>query len=193
MIYDHVGPAKSHDILMVFKYAAKKYGVKHFVIDSLMMMSDINNEKHEETTELILRLKQFAMDYRVHLHLVAHSKKPDSKHDPNKHWPTKYDISGSSNISNLADNVICVWRNKEKEIQLAAAADMARTGVYEAAEQLRSAHAQREDALFVIQKNRETGEEFARRLWFDKGGDGSWQYFDEKQSGMEPRVYWKGI
>ena len=155
------------------------------------MLRDIGGEDYDEQKTTCLRLKKFAMDFKVHVHLVAHSKKPDSKHDPDKFPPKKYDISGSGNISNVADNVICVWRNKEKEVQLATAADMKRAGMREEAENIRAQYQGREDTRIIIQKNRETGEEMTRRLWFDKGPEGSWQYFDEDTQRNGARRYWE--
>ncbi len=190
-LYAHVGETTVEAALYIFKYAAKKYGVKHFVLDSLMMLEDIGGEEYDDQKRACLRMKEFASDYKVHLHLVAHSKKPDSKHDPDKYPPRKYDISGSGNISNVADNVICVWRNKTKEIQLAIAYDMERAKRNSDAEEIRADYEGAEDARFIIQKNRETGEEVTRRLWFDKGPEGSWQYFDELTKIQGPLRYWR--
>ncbi|MFA5430081.1 MAG: toprim domain-containing protein [Candidatus Omnitrophota bacterium] len=190
-LYAHIGETTVEDALYVFQYVAKKYGVQHFVLDSLMMLTEIGGEEYDKQKAVCLRLKQFATDYNVHMHLVAHSKKPDSKHDPDKYPPRKYDISGSGNISNVADNVICVWRNKEKEIALATASDLDRAGAREDAQAIRDKFSPKEDARFIIQKNRETGEEVWRRLWFDKGEEGSWQYFDEDTKAAGAERYWK--
>ena len=190
-LYNHIGETTLDDTLYVFQYVAKKYGVQHFVLDSLMMLTDIGSEEYDKQKFVVLRLKDFARDNNVHMHLVAHSKKPDSKHDPDKYPPRKYDISGSGNISNVGDNVICVWRNKEKELQMAAAYDLEKAGLDQDADNLRAKYRNREDARFIIQKNRETGEEVTRRLWFDKGMEGSWQYFDEATQPIGPVKYYR--
>ena len=190
-LYAHVGETTVDDTLYVFKYVAQKYGVKHFVLDSLMMLTDIGGEEYDKQKQVCLRLKAFATDYKVHMHLVAHSKKPDSKHDPDNYPPRKYDISGSGNISNVADNVICVWRNKQKEVQLAAAWDLEWAGLRADADAVRAKYQSKEDARFIIQKNRETGEEVTRRLYFDKGAEGSWQYFDEITQLAGAVKYWR--
>lgn len=190
-LYAHIGEASVDDVLYVFQYVAKKYGVQHFVLDSLMMLTDIGGEEYDKQKAVCLRLKKFANDYKVHMHLVAHSKKPDSKHDPDKYPPKKFDISGSGNISNVADNVICVWRNKEKEVQIASAYDLDRAGLGADADAIRAKYAAKEDARFIIQKNRETGEEVTRRLWFDKGAQGSWQYFDEVTKAAGAVRFWE--
>jgi twinkle protein len=190
-LYAHIGETTVEDALYVFQYVAKKYGVQHFVLDSLMMLTEIGGEEYDKQKAVCLRLKQFATDYNVHMHLVAHSKKPDSKHDPDRYPPRKYDISGSGNISNVADNVICVWRNKEKENALASALDMDKAGQTSDAQAIRNKFLSKEDARFIIQKNRETGEEVWRRLYFDKGEEGSWQYFDEDTRDRGAVQFWK--
>jgi hypothetical protein len=53
----------------------------------------------------------------VHVHLVAHSKKPGDRRGE-REIPRRYDIMGSSYISNLAFNVIVVWRNRAKQDRL---------------------------------------------------------------------------
>lgn len=179
-IYAHIGPAKICDIMDVFTFTAMKYGINHFVLDSLMMLDGVKGDDYGPQRELCQALKAFAMEFSCHVHLVCHSKKPDAKHPENKCWPSKYDISGSGDISNVADNVMCVWRHIEKEEKLHAASDMARAGLEDEAEKLKNLFQHREDALLVVQKNRKTGELIKRRLWFDKGAIGSWQYYDEK-------------
>jgi hypothetical protein len=87
--------------------------------------------------------------------------------------------------------VICVWRNKEKELKLAAADDLERAGLEKDAEPIRAKFINAEDARFIIQKNRETGEEVQRRLYFDKGNEGSWQYFDEATQPVGPVIYYR--
>ena len=52
-----------------------------------------------------------ARDHNIHIHLVHHIKKPPTE----DHKPTKYDYKGSGAITDQVDNVISVWRDKNKE------------------------------------------------------------------------------
>ena len=185
-VYDFVGSADSRKILECWEYAAKKYGIHHFVMDSLMRLQDVASMDFDSQKGLMNRLNDFAKKFEVHVHLVAHSKKPDSKHPKEKNWPGELDISGSSDLPNGAWNVICIWRNENKQND--------RDAIYQ---DLRSSRLlpeeraeleiklnqinERNDAMFIIQKQRTTGAfPLHRQLWFDGGRDGSWQFGTEK-------------
>lgn len=172
-IYDHVGEAAPDRLLEVLRYVAKKYGVKHFVLDSLMRIA-IDEEDVKRIKAFMNELCAFAIEFGAHIHIVAHSKKPDSKHPEEKCWPSKYDVKGFSEIVNIAGNIVCVWRNKAKEKQLYDLEDMPDDD--DKYMKMKSALAMN-DALFVVQGQRGgDGEEPIKQLWYDH--DESWQFFD---------------
>jgi hypothetical protein len=118
-VYDHVGNAPLEDVLNVMLYAFQRYGCRQFVLDSLMKFDGLDGEGQEiwnKQRTLMNKLLQFAGQYGVHIHLVAHSKKPDKQGEAK--IPRRYDVNGSSYISNLAFNVIIVWRNRGKQDKL---------------------------------------------------------------------------
>ena len=55
-----------------------------------------------------------AKNHGSHIHLVAHSRKIENEYK----MPAKFDIAGSGSITNLADNVFVVFRNKRREEEL---------------------------------------------------------------------------
>jgi hypothetical protein len=115
-VYDHVGNAPIEDVTNVMLYAFQRYGCRQFVLDSLMKFEGLDGEGQEQWNrqrDLMNRLTTFAATYRVHVHLVAHSRKPDKQGEAK--IPRRYDISGSAYISNLPHNVIVVWRNRGKQ------------------------------------------------------------------------------
>lgn len=96
-------------LLEVFLYAFKRYGIRHFVIDSLMMI-DVPEDGAGAMTaqkEAMRKIASFARTYQVHMHLVAHPRKGAS----DKQAPTKMDVAGSSKITDASDNVFSVWAN----------------------------------------------------------------------------------
>jgi twinkle protein len=173
-VYAHVGEAKLDRVLEVWRYGARKYGIKYFLLDSLMCVAGLQGEDYDGQKDVMNQLLQFAIRENVHVFLVCHSKKPDARRPEGKHWPGKYDISGSGNISNLAWNVWCVWRNKEKEQQIGLANEL--QGGDPDREKILNEWLLREDAMLSVQKQRETGEEPFKRLYFDHGPESSWQY-----------------
>lgn len=107
-VYKHVGAVDTDRLLHVFAYGAKRYGIKHFVVDSMMMLDDVPEEGKgalEAQRQLMLKLAAFAKKYAAHVNLVAHPRKGD---DERKN-PGKQDVSGSGKITSMADNVFSVW------------------------------------------------------------------------------------
>lgn len=116
-VYDAVGNADIEDVLQVMLYAYQRFGVRQFVLDSLMRFSGLDGEGQEiwnAQRTFMDRIITFAQANNVHVHLVAHSKKPNDRKGE-AIIPRRYDIMGSSYISNLAFNVIVVWRNRAKQ------------------------------------------------------------------------------
>lgn len=143
-LYDHVGSVDQTKLLEAFKYAAKRYRVTHFVIDSLMKCG-IAEDDYKGQKQFIDALCDFKNDFDVHVHLIAHARKGESEDKA----PGKLDIKGTGAISDLADNVFTVWRNKKKEME-------------------KEPKDEDEDARLYCHKQRATGYEGALRLWFDK-------------------------
>ena len=109
-LYDQQGTVKGDRVIAVIYYAAEAFGVKHFVIDSLMKCG-INSTDWEAQKVFVDKLCAAAKDTRCHIHLIAHSRKGDDEFAT----PGKFDVNGSSDITNLVDNVMTIWRNKKKE------------------------------------------------------------------------------
>ena len=111
--FNVVGSAGIDRLLQVFLYANKRYGMRHFVIDSLMM-TDVPEDGPGSMTaqkEAVRKLCDFARRNGCHLHLVAHPRKGQ---DETK-GPGKLDVAGSSKITDGADNVFTVWSARPDE------------------------------------------------------------------------------
>jgi len=109
-LYDAEGETTALRVLDVIYYSAQELGVKIFVIDSLMKVG-INEDDLNGQKAFANKLAVAARDLGIHIFLVAHSRKTDSEEST----PNKFDVAGSANITNLADNSISVHRNKRKE------------------------------------------------------------------------------
>lgn len=108
--FDAVGNAKSDEILEVFAYAAKRYGIHFFVIDNLAKCG-FSEDDYNGQKRFVDRLTDFAKTFDIHVALVCHMRKTDSEERPGN----KMDIKGSGGITDMADTVVSVWRNKPKE------------------------------------------------------------------------------
>ncbi|WP_186031885.1 bifunctional DNA primase/helicase [Burkholderia gladioli] len=110
-----VGTASIERLLTVFTYAYKRYGIRHCVIDSLMM-TDVPSDGPGSITaqkDAMRKLANWARANGTHVHLVAHPRKaPDEKRAPGKQ-----DIAGASVITDAADNVFSVWSAQKEFVE----------------------------------------------------------------------------
>jgi twinkle protein len=108
-LLDHQGLTPWRLVLGACRYAYEKHGITQVVIDSLMKCGiapdDFDNQK-----QFIDRLQSFAHDTACHMHLVAHARKGQDDSRP----AGIHDIKGTSEIGDMAENVVSVWMNKRK-------------------------------------------------------------------------------
>lgn len=113
-LFNLTGSADSERLFAVFTYAVRRYGIKTFFIDSLMMISDIPEDGKgclEAQRQFMRKLADFAKRFDAHVHLVAHPRKAMDE----KTGPGKQDTAGSGKITNMADNHWSVWANLRDE------------------------------------------------------------------------------
>jgi twinkle protein len=112
---------KVEEILEQVKELVLRNGVKAVIIDP---WNEIDHTRPEHTTETdytshtLTRVRNFARAHELHVFLVAHPTKLQRLGNKQYPVPTPYDVSGSANWYNKADNAISVWRNldpKHKE------------------------------------------------------------------------------
>lgn len=143
-VTDIITPDK---LLEDFEYAARRYGCKHFVIDSLMKVSMSENDEYNQQKAFVSRLTDFVKKFNVHIHLVAHPRKTITDMDE----PGKVDIKGSSHITDLAHNVIVLYRPNDEQKAKAAKKGAAVS-----------------DMQLYVKKNREFGTEGKVHMWFNQ-------------------------
>jgi twinkle protein len=112
-LYDAEGETSVEKVLEVIYYGAEKLDIKLFVVDSLMKCG-INEDDLNGQKAFANKLAVASRDLGVHIFLVAHSRKTADESGS----PSKFDVAGSANITNLADNSISVHRNKRKELAI---------------------------------------------------------------------------
>ncbi len=92
-------------ILATIRDLAKNHGCRHAVIDSLMTL-DIDSKDIEAQRQFANLVSASARATGVHIHLVAHPKKPIAADQSPQVW----DVAGSSDLGRLAFNVFFVRR-----------------------------------------------------------------------------------
>lgn len=113
-LFDHHGRVKPSVLLAVMRYFADEFKGAHIFIDSMMMVCE-SEESLDEQKQFMTDLVRSAQETSLHVHLIAHCRKPQTGED---RPPTKYDVKGTSAISDQAHNVITVYANKAKKTAL---------------------------------------------------------------------------
>lgn len=157
-LYDQTGTVKPKRMIGVARYCAIQLGCHHVVIDSLLKCGlaedDYNGQK-----QFIDNLASLARDTNTHVHVVVHARKGDESKPA-----TKFDVRGSGAITDLADNVFVVWRNKRKELESRKPNPDPKV-------------MERSDALLICDKQRHGESEGTYGLWFHHAS----QQFTERQ------------
>lgn len=155
-IYDQTDSVESDRILALVHYAAVELGADHVVIDSVTKCG-LTRDDYAQQARFVDRLQWAAKRHNVHVHLVCHMRKGDNERGGT---PGKFDIRGAAEMSDLADNVLVVYRNKGKEL----AAEKRRSGA-----RLTDAESyalEEPCTLLSVEKNREYGHEARFGLWY---------------------------
>lgn len=147
-LYDQQGQVSPERILAVGRYCHQQLGVTHLVVDNLLSCG-IPEDGYDQQKQFVLALATHAHDTGQAVHLLAHSRKGKDELTP----PGKFDVRGSASITDLADNVFSVWRNRGKEL---------------AQEQGDHSKDSESDALLIVCKHRHGEWEGRVQLWFDR-------------------------
>lgn len=104
-VYDNELGNDVSSIIYAIYDAVKTKNVKMVILDNLMSMNlgSYGNDKYETQTKLITDLSDMAKRLKIHIHFVCHPRKSIS-------FLRKYDISGTADLTNIADNVFIVHR-----------------------------------------------------------------------------------
>ena len=163
-LYDQQGTAKPDVIIAMCRYCADELGIHHIMIDNLMKCvpgeDDYNKQK-----DFVDQLTGVARDYDIHIHLVHHIRKLSS----DEIRPSKFDLRGSSAITDQVDNVLIMFRNKKKEHELQAGD---------------TTNAQAYDSMLMCEKQRNGEAEDWFEMWYHKDS----QQFLDRSNGM-PMIF----
>jgi twinkle protein len=147
-LYDQQGQVSPERIIAVGRYCHERLGINHLVVDNLLSCG-IPEDGYDAQKQFVLSLATHAHDTGQSVHLLAHSRKVADETKP----PGKFDVRGSASITDLADNVFSVWRNRPKE---------------QAQEQGDHCRDNEADALLTVCKHRHGEFEGRVQLWFDR-------------------------
>lgn len=110
-IYDHLGTVKWKYMVALARYLSAEVGITHLVIDSFTKCG-IAPDDYETQKAFAEQLFEHCRATGLHIHLVTHMRKGDSKYHKR---PTKFDVRGAGEITDIPDNLFLVVRNRDKE------------------------------------------------------------------------------
>jgi archaellum biogenesis ATPase FlaH len=102
-IYDNDLGNKKDTLLESIQDIAERKNVKVIIIDNLMSIELSNQNKYDEQSILIKELSNLAKKLNIHIHFVCHPRKVMT-------FLRKNDISGTADLTNIADNVFILHR-----------------------------------------------------------------------------------
>lgn len=164
-LYDQQGQVSPERILAVGRYCHEQLGVTHLIVDNLLSCG-IPEDGYDAQKQFVLALASHAHDTGQAVHLLAHSRKVADETKP----PGKFDVRGSASITDLADNVFSVWRNRPKE---------------QAQEENDRSKDKQADALLTVCKHRHGNWEGRIQLWFNRQSQTYLQSPDEQPKAMQ--------
>ena len=114
-LYDSQDLITQEKLFEVWEYAYQRYGCCIFAVDNLMALglgSGGERDFLRKQAEFVGLCKKFAAKWNVHIHIVAHPRKPGKGQDVEK-----MDVAGLAEITNWADNVFAAKRYSKKELE----------------------------------------------------------------------------
>lgn len=105
-IYNNEADKKIENLLYAMEELRRTQKIRVFFLDNFMQIDMKSDNVFQEQTEIMEKLRTFAVNKKVHIHLVAHPRKIERFQTR----LTLYDIAGSSNIVNKAYNIISILR-----------------------------------------------------------------------------------
>lgn len=153
-IYDNSCGNKAQEIIESIKESVKKNNVKVVILDNLMSMNlnSYGDNKYDMQSLLIQDLSNLAKELKIHIHFICHPRKVTN-------FLRKIDISGSADLTNIADNVFIMHRvNNDFKIKAKEMFNWKETNdIYQYSN------------VIEVCKNRELGvEDFFAGMYFEK-------------------------
>lgn len=104
-IYNNDLGTKVENVLSAIRECIEKNKINMVILDNMMSLdlASVSGERFEKQTTLVLALCELAKRYSIHIHFVCHPRKSLG-------FLRKTDISGSSDLTNSADNVFIIHR-----------------------------------------------------------------------------------
>lgn len=123
-IYTEEAKSSIENISISIEYLARTKDVKLFILDNMMTIENSGLEELDKQKRLAKKLKDLARKYKICVILVAHPKKKGDKDRYHMH-----DVSGASEVVNLADYELILTRNVKVDKKNGDVSDITKIGI----------------------------------------------------------------
>lgn len=123
-IYSEESKSSIDNIVTSIEYLARAKDVKLFILDNMMTVDNSGLEELDKQKNLAKKLKSLARKYRICIILVAHPKKKGDKDRYHMH-----DVSGASEVVNLADYELILTRDIKVNSETNDVFDITKIGI----------------------------------------------------------------
>jgi twinkle protein len=101
---DHVDEMELDFLIEIWTYAARRYGVKYFVLDSLMLI-EVRGDDFDGQKKIVRTLCNFAAEFDAHVWFVVHPRKTDSN------VARLDEVGGAMALTGRVNNVLALGRS----------------------------------------------------------------------------------
>lgn len=105
-IYNNEAERNIDTLLYAMEEIRKTQKIRVFFLDNFMQIDIKSENLYQEQTNIMEKLRTFAVNKKVHIHLVVHPRKTERFQSR----LSLYDVAGSSNIVNKAYNIVSILR-----------------------------------------------------------------------------------
>lgn len=177
IFYDAMQKANPKELIDTMIVAHKQLGITEFVIDNVMTL-EIDRQDNSSQADAADMIRVFAARYPVHVHVVAHPKKPSEESSGKP--PSVSDIRGASEWGDMPHNVLTVYRDVAKSERISTMYD---EGI--SATEIQIFRESMPDGKIFVRKQRETGDLPIVSYNFDKSTKRCWKNIED----MAPYFY----
>jgi twinkle protein len=109
---DQYGEISLSQLKQAIFYARRRLKIEFAILDHLHFFLKFSGDHERQAIDQALRdLKSWAMELGIHILLIVHPTKIESENRPIR----LNDLKGSSGLKQVADNVISIWRPRDKD------------------------------------------------------------------------------
>lgn len=183
LMYNSMSRCDPKELVATMVQAHKQLGVTSFVVDNVMTL-DVDRQDNTSQANVADAFRVFVATYPVHLHIVAHPRKPmEGTQKP----PSVSEIRGAAEWGDMPHNIILIYRDVAKHEKISQMLDD--NVPYP---EIRAMDTTYPDGKVIVKKQRETGDLPMTSYWFNKATKRSYRDQNDLKAYWSPEMMVSG-